>query len=268
MSENIEITKENCNQAEAILKELGRGRLSGHTSVLISQSGPLGTVLLVKSGRKKYLVTAAHVVEGVGTEHKAIGLVIKADDVMRHVPLHSSDLFHFKRWDPSFRSRDLLQEPLGGKDLAAMEVPVFLESGIDATKEYINLDESVPMDLDFSAAYVGFGVMRVEGEISMTSLGVVLGQKLEREGRDYYIAKAMKDTLAAEFLKKPTITDFRGYSGGGLFLYDGKNIRLVGIAYYQNGEALSQENGYVEIYFYGPQSIRRFFADTFSEAAH
>lgn len=263
MSENIEITKENCDKAETILKELGRGRLSGHTAVLISQDGPLGTILFVKSGGRKYLVTAAHVVEGIGAKHKAIGLVIKADDVMRHVPLHSSDIFHFRCWDPNFRSKELLLDPLGGKDLAAMEVPIFLEGGIDAAKEYINLDEITPVDLDFSATYVGFGVMMVEGLLSMTALGVVLQEKLEREGRDYYIARAMKHTRTAELLKKSTIKDFRGYSGGGLFLYDGQNIRLIGIAYYQNGEALSQENGYVEIYFYGPRSIRRFLADVF-----
>jgi hypothetical protein len=149
-----------------------------------------------------------------------------------------------------------------------MEVPMFLERGIDATKEYINHDKIVPMDLDLSATSVGFGLIRVEGILSMTALGIVLEAREEREGRDYYIARAMKDTLAAELLKKVDITDFGGYSGGGLFLYDGKTIRHVGIAYYQSREALSQENGYIEIYFYGPQSIQRFLEDISTGNAH
>jgi hypothetical protein len=167
MSKNVKITKENCDRAETILKELG-GRLSGHTSVLTNQERPLGTVLLVKSRGKKYLVTAAHVVQDVGTKHKEIGLVIKADDVIRHVPLHSSDAFQFKCWDPSFRSKDLLQDPLGSKDLAAMEVPAFLASGIDATKEYINLDKTTSMDLDLSARFYFYGPQSIRSFLTDT----------------------------------------------------------------------------------------------------
>jgi hypothetical protein len=88
-----------------------------------------------------------------------------------------------------------------------------------------------------------------------------LQEKKEKNGLDYYIARAMKDTFPARMLDQPSVTDFGGYSGGGLFLLlDGNDVRLVGIAYYQNRESLEQD-GYVEVYFYGPRSIEQFLEE-------
>ena len=90
---------------------------------------------------------------------------------MLRVPqLLPCDAFEFKLWDPNFRSKDLQQDPFL-KDLAAMEVPTFLESLIDGTKEYINFDQIRCVDLDFSANYIGWGMLQIEEELSMTSLG-------------------------------------------------------------------------------------------------
>lgn len=120
---------------------------------------------------------------------------------------------------------------------------MFLEADICATKEFVKL----PMDLEDlsleNVSYFGQGVVKVDNAPQMTSFGIVLNKKIETDCIDYYIAKAMNETWGSKNLNEKCICDFRGYSGGGLFLVTNESIILIGIAYYQDGTTLDQ--GYV-----------------------
>lgn len=262
MSTNFDSTKETCLEASDTLSNLGQLHLNTHTVVLSNENQPFGTCILIKYKGKKYLLTAAHVALQIGKQgYEHIGIVIMPDAISRDIPLHPACVFSPKLWDREFRNQDLQINPLNCKDLAIIDVPVFLESIINATKAYINLEDDYFKPLDLSARYVGHGIIKYKTETQMTSFGFVLHEKIEKDGLDYCIARAMKKTIFSKLLGQPPVDNFQGYSGGGLFLYEGDNIHLAGIAYFQDQAQFSKENGYIEVSFYGPQSIMAFLRE-------
>ncbi len=255
----FDITIEKWRAAENQLTDIGHIQAAMYTVVLLNESRPFGTCILLQHGGKMYFLTAAHVATEIGKKRfEKIGVAIKPDKVLRNIPLYLSIAFQSKLWDPNFNKNDLQGDPFIVKDLAIIEVPLFLESSIKATKGFIRLSDEFVEGLDLHACYVGLGIVEKEGEIQMTSFGLSLYEKHEKDGRDYYIARAMKETFGSKVLKEQTTINFQGYSGGGLFLVKENSVRLVGIAYYQNRTPLSLADGYVEIHFYGPKSLKAF----------
>ncbi len=260
--EPVDITIEKWREANNQLETIGRIQAS-HTVVLVNESShPFGTCVLLQYGKKKYFLTAAHVAQEIGKiGYKKIAVAVVPDEVPRILQLHPSEAFKPKPWDPNFKVSDLLEDPYQVKDLAIIEIPLFLESIINATKEFARLPEETIEELDLNASYVGFGVVDNSGKKQMTSFAFCLSEKQERDGRDYYIARSMKKTFGSIVLEEPNILDFQGYSGGGLFLFKDKSIRLVGLAYYQDPDSLMLDDGYVAVHFYGPKSLRAFLKD-------
>ena len=252
-----DITTKKWREAENLLEGIGQIQAATYTVVLVNKNRPFGTCVLLHHRGKNYLLTAAHVALEIGKKgFEEIGVAIKPDEISRTIPLHRSDLFCCKFWDRNFKVSDLQNDPYTCKDLALIEIPLILESAIKSTKGFARLSESTVDSLDLNACYVGYGVLENNGLIQMTSLGLSLCEKRERDGREYYIARAMKETFGAKVLKEPALTNFQGYSGGGLFLVKDKSVSLVGIAYYQDREHLAEEEGYVEIFFYGTASLK------------
>ena len=248
-----DITIETWNQAEDQLRKIGRFQAATYTVVLVNGSQPFGTCVLLQHGGKKYFLTAAHVALKIGKKgYEKIGVAVLPDEFPRNLDLHPSCAFQPKFWDSNFKAIDLHENPRA-KDLAIIEIPLFLESIINVTKGFIRLSEESVEELDFNACYIGFGIIKNDEKIQMVSLGLCLYEKQERDERDYYIARAMKETFGSKILNKPTILNFQGYSGGGLFLVREKSIRLVGIAYYQDSNPRVLDKGYVEIHFHGPK---------------
>lgn len=254
-------TIEDIENAHDQLDQFAESRLSKHTVVLMNDSMAMGTGLLIKWKSKKYIVTAAHVAEQIFKKSKKAAIIIQPDEIQRELSLEEASFFNFQNWDPDFKSTDLQEDLLNIKDLAIMEVPVHLQSIIDAVKEYVNFQPGQVENLDFSKSYVAFGALKKNEIKHLMPLAFTLHEKKENGGRDYYIAHAMKTVFPETMENYPSITDFHGCSGCGLFLPDGKNMFLVGIAFFQNQENLSAKNGFTEVYFYGPKSIEKFLSE-------
>lgn len=95
----------------------------------------------------------------------------------------------------------------------------------------------------------------------MMTLGISIDEYIEKNDIDYLVAKSMKETFGSKKLNKKSIRNFQGYSGGGLFWKQDKNIYLVGIAYYQDNT--TWDEGFTTVNFHGPKSLRKFLESYF-----
>jgi hypothetical protein len=255
---NPSITKEQWLEAEDLLVDIGL-RLMKYTVVLLNSSQPFGTCVLLEWNKKYYFLTAGHVAQKIGKRgYEKIGIAIIPDDMGRVIDLHPSEAFIPKFWDPKFVEDDLQGDPYQCKDLAIIEIPTFMESIIRAVKSFVLLVEDFTDDLDLQAKYFGQGCVKQDDQFQFTTFGFVLNGKIERDGIDYYTARSFKHTFGVSFLARQNILNFGGYSGGGLFIIKDNQVKLVGIAYYQDLVCLELADGYVEILFHGPASLKTF----------
>lgn len=253
-----QITEEIWRGHENYLLEVGEGRLNKYTMVLMNDKQPFGTCVLLRYKKRECIITAAHVAQKIEKKgYERIRLVIKPDDHYREPEYHPAEYFDIKYWDPTFSEDHLLENPYHCKDLAVIEIPIPLIGIIKAVKEYVTLPDEFEQPLELNSNYFGHGLIKIDNKNQMTTFGIVLSDNDIECKNDYYTAKAKESTFGSRCLSEPSVLDFRGYSGGGLFQKKQESIKLVGIAFYQDQTAL-KEKGEVLVAFHGPKSIANF----------
>lgn len=260
INQTQKISKEKWDAGHALLTDVGQVRLIKHTVVICNSERPFGTCVLLKHQEKKYFLTAAHVALKISQNgYEQIGVAIKPDDIYRSYPLHPSEAFQPRFWDPEFREEHLKND-FKCKDLALIEIPVFMESIISAVKEFVKLPDDSSQNLAIPTTCFGQGLTKKGVLFQMNTFGFVLEELIEENGVDYYIAKSMEKTYGTKHLNESPVCDFRGYSGGGIFVMKEDTTKLIGIAFYQDPKLLNGNDGYVSVTFHGPKSLKAFLS--------
>ncbi len=252
-------------EANQILQAYGT-IIKPHTVLLsFGEAGaPCGTAVLVEYKRKKLMLTATHVARKLKS-HKLVRVITEIDNILRFPPTWKSDGLSVKEWDTNFEEsvykKDFMS--LKSKDLAVIEMnPAILSSLLqNSNKMFYRIPEenNLQQYLNPSSSLVSLGILGAQNKNNLfsgnfTTLGVIASPSIIDEDLDYAICHLSTDTFETRSLGKELITDFRGLSGGGLWIIKNDKPLLLGIAIAQDLDNFrKQQDGL--LYFHGPNSI-------------